>query len=100
MSKAGNSLRVKIVEIGEVETVGTNGFTKRAIEGVVEGEYPENYQFEFQKDKAAMLDPLIEGTYVTIFYNLRSRKVTHRANGEELEKPAFYVTLVGWKIEQ
>jgi hypothetical protein len=94
-----NELRVKIVEIGEVQTVGSNGFTKREVEGVVEGEYPENYQFEFQKDKTALADGLIEGTYVTIHYNLRSRKVTHNKNNEPLEKPAFYVTLVAWKVE-
>jgi len=96
---AKNEMRVKVVSIGETETVGTNGFTKRLLEGRIEGEYPEDFAFEFTKDKVALLDDVLEDTYVTVHFNIRGRKVSEDKNGVKLEKPMFFVTLNGWKIE-
>lgn len=93
------SFRGKVVSIGETETVGANGFTKRGLEMLKEGEYPENYMFEFQKDKTSLLDDVLEDTYVTVHYNLRSRKVSETRDGLPMDKPMFFVTLVGWKVE-
>jgi len=96
---AKNEMRVKVVSIGETETVGANGFTKRLLEGRIEGEYPEDFAFEFTKDKVALLDDVLEDTYVTVHFNIRGRKVSEDKNGVKLEKPMFFVTLNGWKIE-
>jgi len=96
---AKNEMRVKVVYIGETETVGTNGFTKRLLEGRIEGEYPEDFAFEFTKDKVALLDDVLEDTYVTVHFNIRGRKVSEDKNGVKLEKHMFFVTLNGWKIE-
>lgn len=94
-----NEMRVKVVSVGDTETVGANGFTKRMMEGKIEGEFPESFAFEFQKDKCALLDDVLEGTYVTIHYNVRGRKVAENKDGIPFEKPLFFVTLVGWKVE-
>jgi len=96
---AKESMRVRVVSIGETETVGNNGFTKRVLEGKIEGEYPEEFAFEFTKDKVALLDDVLEDTYVTIHFNIRGRKVSEDKNGSKLEKPLFFVTLNGWKVE-
>jgi len=86
-------LRVKLEEIGETEEIGNNGFKKRELIGLLEGEYPEHYKFEFIKDKVEKLDDLIPGTYATVFFNIKGRKV-------EKDGDAFYYTsLQGWKVE-
>jgi Domain of unknown function (DUF3127) len=95
----GGTMRVKVVSIGEIETVGSNGFQKRMLETMIEGEYPEHFQFEFVKDQVKLLDEVLEDTYVTVSYNLQGRKVTENKEGFPLEKPMFFTALKGWKIE-
>ena len=94
-----NEIRVKVITIGETKEVGANGFKKRILEGRVEGEYPEDFSFEFIKDKVTLLDEILEGTYVTVSYNLKGRKVVEDKNGVPLTEPMFFVTLNGWKVE-
>lgn len=89
-------LRVKIEEIGEVQTLGEGNFTKRDLIGVIDGEYPEHYKFEFIKDKAALLDDLIPNTYVDVFFNIRGRKVDNKKKkGESM----YFTSLQAWKVE-
>jgi len=92
MAKAFES-RVKIEEIGETEEIGNNGFKKRELVGLIEGEYPEYLKFEFIKDKVDLLDDLIVGTYATISFNLKGRKV--EKNGDTF----YFISLQGWKVE-
>lgn len=99
MAAAKTELRVKVVSIGETQEVGNNGFKKRLMEGVIEGEYPQSFQFEFTKEGVNMLDDVLEDTYVTVAYNLRSRKVTENKNGELYAEPLFFVSLNAWKID-
>ena len=99
MAKACNMLRVRVLEVGETEEVGTSGFKKRELIGMIEGEYPQHYKFEFVQDKVALLDePIVmEGSYLNIHYNLRSRRV----ESNEKDKPdMFFLSLSGWKIEE
>ena len=85
-------LRVKLEEIGETEEFGNNGFKKRELIGLLEGEYPEHYKFEFIKDKVDLLDDLIVGTYATVSFNIKGKKV-------EKDGDIFYYTsLQGWKV--
>ena len=91
-------MRVKVVAIGETESIGTNGFTKRTMEGIIEGEYPEIFLFEFNKDKCALLDEVMEDTYVTVHFNIKGRKIEKDKDGLPLEKPMFFTSLNGWKI--
>lgn len=99
MAAVKTELRVKVVSIGETQVVGNNGFKKRLMEGVIEGEYPQNFQFEFTKEGVDLLDDVLEDTYVTVAYNLRSRKVTENKNGEPYAEPLFFVSLNAWKID-
>jgi hypothetical protein len=94
-----NEMRVKVVSIQETKVVGANGFQKRILEGRIEGEYPEDFAFEFIKDKVALLDDVLEGTYVTVSYNIKGRKVVEDKNNVPLAEPMFFVTLNGWKVE-
>ena len=94
-----NEMRVRVVSVGETETIGSNGFQKRILEGRIEGEYPEDFAFEFIKDKCSLLDDVLEDTYVTVYYNVKGRKVTEGKDGLPFEKPMYFVTLNGWKVE-
>ena len=98
MASKAFELRVKVVEVGETQTF-PSGFQKRELEGIVEGEYPEVFKFEFIKDKCADLDEILEGTYATVSFNIKGRKVEEDKNGNRLEKPLFFTSLQGWKIE-
>lgn len=93
MSK--NSMRVKILEVGEKENV-TDSFVKREVVGVIEGEYPEYFKFEFIQGNVDVPENLIENTYVTIYYNLKGRKVESKKKGEPAK---YFVSLQGWKVE-
>lgn len=95
MSKSFD-LRVKIDHVGETEEVGQNGFTKREVIGVIEGEYPEHHKFEFIKDKTSLPDNLLEGTYATIHFNIKGRKVEAKKKGDP---PMYFTSLQAWKID-
>lgn len=96
---AVTKLRVRVLEVGETVEVGTSNFKKRELVGMVEGEHPEHYKFEFVQDKVALLDnPIVlEGGYLTIFYNLRSRRVE---KGDAKGEYNYFLSLSGWKIEE
>lgn len=91
MAKKCNELRVKVTKIGETVEFDS-GFKKREMEGVIEGEYPEIFNFEFIKDNVDLLDEVLEGTYATVSYNLKGRKV------EKDGKTMYFLALQAWKI--
>lgn len=88
-------MRVKVLSIGPVENV-TPSFKKREVVGVIEGEYPEYYKFEFVQSKTDVPDSLMEDTYVTIHFNIKGRKVEPQKKGDE---PSYFTSLQGWKVE-
>jgi hypothetical protein len=96
MASKSFELRVKIVEIGETQEVGQNGFKKREVVGMIEGEYPDYYKFEFIKSKVDVPDELIEGTYATVFFNIAGRKVDGKKKGDD---PRYFSSLQAWKVE-
>ncbi len=98
MTKVCNMLRVRVLKIGETEEVGDKGFKKRELHGMIEGEWPTYYKFEFVQDKVTLLDDpmVLEGAYLNIHYNLRSRKVEAKEKGED---DMYFLSLSGWKIE-
>lgn len=88
-------MRVKVLEVGETEKV-TEKFSKREVIGMIEGEYPEYHKFEFVQGNVDLPDSLIEGTYATIHFNIKGRKVESKKKND----PAKYFTsLQAWKIE-
>ena len=87
-------MRVKIVEVKDTEEVGNNGFLKREVIGMIEGEYPDYYKFEFIKDKTSIPDELIEGTYATMVFNIRGNKVEAKGKKPEM----YFTSLQCWKV--
>lgn len=87
------SLRCKVVEVGEVKQI-TESFKKAEVIGVIEGEYPEHYKFEFPQGKADLVDSILPDTYVTFHFNIGGRKVE-----KEGKDPMYFTSLNVWKVE-
>ena len=77
--------------IDETKEYGSNGFQKREIVVVTEGDtdYPQLIKVEFVKDKCAILDQFSVGQNVTVKFNMRGREY----NGN------YYTNIQGWKID-
>ena len=94
MSKV-NSLRVTVVSVGETEKLGAKEFCKRLLIGKAQdGDYTNEYAFEFVQDKVDLLDGILPNTDVTVSFNIRCRK--YEAPGKPV---AWFTSLSGWKIE-
>lgn len=78
----------KIKVIGQTETVGSNGFTKRQVVVETADQYPQQIAIDFVKDKCIVLDAYKVGDKVTVGINLRGNEY----NGK------YYVNIQGWKI--
>lgn len=92
---AVTSMRVKVLEVKD-EVQVTENFKKREMIGRIEGEYPQDFLFEFPKEKGELLDTVIPDTYVTVSYNLRSNRVPSKVEGED---DRFFLSLSAWKVE-
>jgi hypothetical protein len=82
-------LKGKIILIGETESVGTSGFTKRLLVLETLETYPQKLPIEFVKDKTTLLDGKSIGQEATVSINLRGSEY----NGK------YYSQINGWKIE-
>lgn len=89
-----SSIRVKIIKITDTQEYGSNGFKKRELVGETGGEHSQELLFEFVNDKTDLLDSLLEGSWVTVHYNLRGRRVER--DGKET---MWFNSLSGWKVE-
>lgn len=79
----------KIKLIQETQTFNS-GFTKREMVVTVEdGNYPQDINLEFLKDKISLLDDLSVGQTVTVSFDIRGREYNGR----------YFNNLVGWKIQ-
>lgn len=83
-----------VKRIGQTNTYGSNGFTKRNLVIETEGDYPQTILIEFHKDNCEKLDGIAEGQQVTVGINLRGREWTSPEG-----KVSYFNTLVGWKID-
>lgn len=89
------SVKIMVGEVCDTVEVGANNFKKREIWGRDEGDqYPQDWKFEFVKDKTALLDDVLPGTFVTIHYNIRNN-VSEREGKPKM----LFTTLQGWKID-
>jgi len=80
-----------ITKIGEVQSFGSKGFTKREVQlSVPDGKYQQLIAFEFQGERSDLPDKYKEGDEVQITFDLKGR--LHEASGR------VYNTLNGWKI--
>jgi len=89
-------MKVVIESIGEIQSFGDNGFTKREWVGIDNSNptYPTPIKFELIKDKCSLLDPFTAGQEVEISYNITGRRWTN-AQGKEIIFNGFQV----WKLE-
>jgi hypothetical protein len=83
-------LKGKVISIGPIEEVGSNGFTKRQVVIETAGQYPQPIPVELHKDKCSLADALGIGSTVTAHIDLRGREHNGR----------YYVNVVAWKIEK
>lgn len=79
----------KVIIIGQTESVGQNGFTKRLLVIEIEGQYPQKIPIDFVKDKTSLLDNISIGQTVTVSINLKGSE----SNGK------WFAQIQGWKIE-
>jgi len=79
----------RITHIGQTETVGSNGFTKRLLVVDTGAQYDPTVPIEFKKDKVALLDNLQTGQTVKVSINLGGRMYNDK----------YYPSITGWKIE-
>jgi len=80
-----------ILQIGEMQTLGSKGFTKRAfvVEHDSDSKYPQPISLEFTKDACSKLDEYSVGDIVTVAFNLRGSEYNGR----------HFVNLQAWKID-
>ena len=83
----------KIYRIGNTETFGANGFTKRELIVEVPGQYPQFIALELHKDKCSLVDGRKVGDQVHAYYNLNGRLWTS-PKGEE----RCFNSLLIWKL--
>lgn len=95
MADKSFEMRVKIEEICDTVQV-TDSFKKREVICVTEGEHPQHFKFEFIQGKVDVPDSFIPGTYATISFNIRGRKVEPKMQGQD---PMYFTTLAAWKME-
>lgn len=80
----------KVHLVGQTESVGSNGFTKRQLVIKTEEQYSQTIPIDFVKEKTSLLDNVSQGQNVKVFINIRGNEY----NGK------FFVNLQGWRIEK
>lgn len=79
----------RIKTIGEIQSFGTKGFTKRdLLLTTQDGKFAHDIAFEFHKERCDLLDKYQEGQEVLVSFDIRGREY----NGRN------FVTLVAWKL--
>lgn len=77
------------IKIIQEEQTFASGFSKREMVVTVEdGNYPQDINLEFVKDKAKVLDDLQPGQEVTVTFDIRGREYNGR----------YFNNLQGWKV--
>jgi hypothetical protein len=79
----------RITHIGQTETIGEKGFTKRLLVIDTEAKFNSLLPIEFHKENISLLDPLTIGDSVKVEINLGGREW----NGK------YFASITGWKIE-
>ena len=85
----------KIKMVGETQTFGSNGFTKREVVITTEEQYPQHIMIEFVQDKCDLLNNCKVGDAVDVSINLRGREWVN-PQGET----KYFNSIQGWRIER
>lgn len=87
-----------VEEVGPVQTIGTNGFTKRdlIVDNDIDSEnrYPNPVKFSFKRMNCALLDPIQKGMRVKVRFAIDGRRWDGGARGTQ-----YFVDLTGVKID-
>lgn len=78
-----------IKQIGEVQSFGSNGFSKREFVVTTDEQYPQDVALEFVKEKCGKLDAHRRGESVTVSFNIRGREYNGR----------HFNNLQAWRIQ-
>ena len=84
----------KVVVIGETESVGQKGFTKRLLVVETNEQYPQKLPIEFIKDKVDLLNNLQIGQQVKVSVNVRGNEYQDRN-----QVTRFGLSFQGWKLD-
>ena len=84
----------KIKLIGEIQTVGSNGFRKRELVVTTEEQYPQHLSVDFVQDKTELLNNFQVGQQVKVGINLRGREWIS-PQGET----KHFNSIQGWRID-
>ena len=89
------NIKGKLIHKSE-EVQITQSFKKRefVIQFADNPEYPEVIKFELIQDKCSLLDGLVKGQEIDVYFNLKGRCWT---DGSGVEK--YFNSLQAWKIE-
>lgn len=63
---------------------------------IPDGNYPQTVKFQVTQDKTAMLDNYQVGQQVKVFFNLRGKEYTRKADGSK----DFFTNLDCWRMER
>ncbi len=87
-----------VEEVGPVQTLGTNGFTKRdlIVDNDIDSEnrYPNPVKFSFKRGNCALLDPIQKGMRVRVRFAIDGRRWDGGTRGTQ-----YFVDLTGVKID-
>ena len=87
-----------VEEVGPVQTIGTNGFTKRdlIVDNDIDSDnrYPNPVKFSFKRMNCALLDPIQKGMRVKVRFAIDGRRWDGGTRGTQ-----YFVDLTGVKID-
>ena len=87
-----------VEEVGPVQTIGTNGFTKREL--IVDNDidsdnrYPNPVKFTFKRGNCGLLDTIQKGMRVRVRFAIDGRRWDGGARGTQ-----YFVDLTGVKVD-
>lgn len=85
-----------IQTIGQTQSFGTNGFTKRDFVVSEDGtKYPNPVKFTLKKDNCALADNFQEGDKVTVSASINGREWTN----PKTQQVQYFIDLDAYKIE-
>lgn len=84
-----NAVTGTVHHIGPIESVGSNGFTKRLLVVNNGQQYDNLTPIELKKDKTSLADGLKVGQAVTVHVNVGGREYSGK----------YYSSITGWKVE-
>lgn len=87
-----------VEEVGPVQNIGTNGFTKRdlIVDNDIDSDnrYPNPVKFSFKRSNCALLDPIQKGMRVRVRFAIDGRRWDGGTRGTQ-----YFVDLTGVKID-